>query len=228
MKLRDLPPSEQPRERFVQLGAGGASQRELLAILLRTGTREHDALALADSLFERFGDLTGLACASLFDLRAVAGIGLIKAIEIKAALELGKRAALAQPELRTQIKTPADAAALLMPLCGASEQEEVWVLCLDTRNRVLQGSPQMLYRGSLNSASLRVSELFKQAIRCNAAGVIVAHNHPSFDVSASSNDIHVTRELIKAGKLLEIDVLDHLILSPNSFCSLKERRLGFE
>ncbi len=154
------------------------------------------------------------------------GIGPVKAIEIKAAFELGKRAALAAPEQRPQIKTPADAAQLLMLDMTALEQEEVRTMLLDTRNRVL--STAMIYRGSLNSASMRVAELFKTAIRNNAASIIVAHNHPSGDPAPSQDDIHVTKELIKAGKLLEIDVLDHIIIGHNRFVSLKERRLGFE
>ena len=109
---------------------------------------------------------------------------------------------------------------------GTLEQEEVHTMLLDTRNRVLSSS--MLYRGSLNAASMRLGEIFKEAVRANAAAVIVAHNHPSGDPSPSTDDVRVTRELVKAGKLLEIDVLDHIIIAHNRFTSLKERGMGFE
>jgi DNA repair protein RadC len=226
LHIDGLPEGERPRERFESIGAGGVSQRELLAILLRTGTDARGVLGLADDLLARFGGLAGLLAAPLEDLRAVRGIGRVKSIELKAALELGKRAALASPEHKPQIKTPADAAQLLMPDMAVLEQEEVHTLLLDTRNRVL--ARVMIYRGSLNAASMRVGELFKQAIRANAAGLIVAHNHPSGDPLPSNDDVAVTKALIQAGKLLEIDVLDHLVIGRSRFTSLKERRLGFD
>lgn len=220
-RIGDLPTTERPRERFLQVGPAAASQRELLAILLRTGSSSGSALALADALLMRFGGLAGLARAPLNELQSVRGIGPVKAIEIRAALELGKRAATAVPEERMQIRTPGDAAHLLMYDMGVLEQEEVRTLLLDTRNRVLATST--VCRGSLNSASLRMAEVFKDAIRANAAAVILAHNHPSGDPTPSQDDLHVTRELVKAGKILEIDVLDHLIIGHSRFTSLKER-----
>ncbi len=203
------------------------SQRELLAILLRIGTRGHSALALADDLLRRFNGLSGLARADLVDLQVVPGIGPVKAVELKAALELGKRMILSAPDQqRPQIKSPADAAQLLMLEMGVLEQEEVRTLLLDTRNRVL--SMPMIYRGSLNSTSMRMAEVFKDAIRANSAGLIVAHNHPSGDPSPSAEDVQVTRTLVQAGKLLDIDVLDHIVISQSRYVSLKERGLGFE
>ena len=225
-RIGDLPEGERPRERFLQIGSSGVSQRELIAIVLRTGSGQSNALHLADTLLTRFGGLAGLARAPVRDLTQVRGIGIVKAIELKAAIELGRRAALATPEARPQVKTPADAAQLLMSDMGVLEQEEIRTVLLDTRNRVL--AVPMIYRGSLNSASLRMAELFKEAIRTNAASVIVVHNHPSGDPAPSGDDVHVTRELIKAGKILEIDVLDHIIIGHNRFTSLKERGMGFE
>jgi len=221
LRIGDLPSTERPRERFLQVGPSAPSQRELLAILLRTGGGASSALALADALLARFGGLAGLARAPVAELTTVRGIGPVKAIEIRAALELGRRAATALPEERPQIRTPSDAAHLLMSDMGLLEQEEVRTLLLDTRNRVL--AAPMVCRGSLNSASLRPAEIFKEAIRANAAALIVAHNHPSGDPTPSQEDLHVTRELVKAGQLLEIDVLDHLIIGHNRFTSLKER-----
>jgi DNA repair protein RadC len=221
-----VPEGERPRERFAQLGPGAASQRELLAILLRSGTPRFSALALADVLLSRFGGLAGLTHTPMHELMRTPGIGRVKAIEIQAALELGKRAALATPEHRPHIKTPADAAQLLMLSMSTLEQEEVHTMLLDTRNRVL--ATPMIYRGSLNAASMRMAELFRAAIRQNAAGLILAHNHPSGDPAPSNDDVNVTRELIKAGKLLEIDVLDHIVIGHNRFASLKEKGLAFE
>lgn len=202
------------------------SQRELLAIILRSGAEGVSALQLADAVLMKFGGLIGLAHASLDELQQVHGIGPVKAIEIKAALELGRRLALSTPDTRPQVKTPADAAQLLMPSMSLLEQEEVRVVLLDTRNRVLGTS--MIYRGSLNGASVRVGEVFREAIRSNCASIIFAHNHPSGDPSPSAEDIAVTRALVQAGRLLNIEVLDHIIIAHNRYISLKEQGLGFE
>jgi len=224
--MSDIPEGERPRERFVQAGASAMSARELLAILLRTGSRGLGVLALADELLRRFGNLAGLARADLNELQQVHGMGPVKAIELKTALELGKRMVFTNPDQRPLVKTPADAAQLLMGDMGLLEQEEVRILMLDTRNRLL-GSP-MIYRGTLNAANMRVAEVFRDAIRANSASIIVAHNHPSGDPSPSADDVTVTRELIKAGKLLDIEVLDHLVMAHSRFVSLKERGLAFE
>ncbi len=221
----DIAEGERPRERFMQVGASGMSQRELLAILLRHGPPGDGVMVMADRLLREFGGLAGLARASLSDLQRVRGVGQVKAIEIKAALELGKRMAYSTPDQRPQIKTPADAAQLLMLEMGLLEQEEVRVLHLDTRNRVM--STTMVYRGSLNAAAMRIGELFKEAIRNNCASIIVAHNHPSGDPTPSGEDARATRSMVDAGKLLDIEVLDHLVIGHNSYVSLKERGLGF-
>lgn len=225
--ISDIPEGERPRERFMAVGPAGMSQRELLAILIRMGPRGIGALALADRLLQQFEGLSGLARADLTDLQQVAGIGPVKAVEIKAALELGKRMILSAPDQqRTQIKAPADAAQMLMLEMGILEQEEVRALLLDTRNRVL--SMSQIYRGSLNTATMRIAEVFKPAIRANCASIIVAHNHPSGDPAPSADDVKVTRTLVEAGKLLDIDVLDHIVIAQNRYVSLKERGLGFD
>lgn len=225
-RMSDIPEGERPRERLQDIGAGGLSQRELLAIVLRSGTAGTSALTLADAVLARFGGLNGVARASLVELQAVHGVGPVKAVEVKAALEIGRRMALSAQDARPQVKTPADAAQLLMLHMGLLEQEEVRTLLLDTRNRVL-GTP-MIYRGSLNAAGMRVGEVFREAIRANCASIIVAHNHPSGDPTPSAEDVQVTRALSQAGKLLDIDVLDHIVISQNRYVSLKERGLGFE
>jgi DNA repair protein RadC len=225
--ISDIPEGERPRERFVQVGATGMSQRELLAILLRHGPPGVGVLALADQLLKEFDGLAGLARADMRDMMRVHGVGPVKAIEVKAALELGKRMALSSPDQQhIQVKTPADAAQVLMLAMGTLEQEEVRTMLLDTRNRVL--ALPMIYRGSLNTTSMRIGEVFKEAIRANCAAVIVAHNHPSGDPAPSAEDVRVTKSLVQAGKLLDIEVLDHLVIAQSRYVSLKERGLGFE
>lgn len=159
-------------------------------------------------------------------MEAVKGIGEVKAIKIKAALELGRRAITTSLEERPQVTTPADAANLLMSEMMYLEQEHLRVIILDTRNHVL-GIPT-IYIGSLNTATMRIGELFRSAIRTNAAAVIVVHNHPSGDPSPSPDDVQVTRQIVKAGKLLNIDVLDHIVIGRQRYVSLKERGMGFE
>ncbi len=225
--ISDIPEGERPRERFRAVGPAGMSQRELLAILVRMGPRGIGALALADRLLLEFDGLSGLARADLDELQRIEGIGPVKAVEIKAALELGKRMILSAPEQqRTQIKAPADAAQMLMLEMGVLEQEEVRTLLLDARNRVV--SLAQIYKGSLNTANMRIADVFKPAIRANCASIIVAHNHPSGDPAPSADDVKVTRTLVDAGKLLNVEVLDHIVIAQNRYVSLKERGLGFD
>ena len=226
LRIDDIAEGERPRERFLKVGPTAASARELLAILLRIGPPKIGVIALADELLRKFGGLAGLARADLQDLQQVHGIGEVKAIEIKAALELGKRLMVSNPDQKPLIKTPADAAQLMMADMGLLEQEEVRTLLLDARNRVV--ASMMIYRGTLNAANMRVGEVFRDAIRHSSASIVLAHNHPSGDPSPSADDVLVTKELVKAGKLLDIEVLDHLIIAHNRYVSLKERGLGFE
>lgn len=221
-----VPEGEHPRTRFKEVGPSGLSQRELLAIVLRTGPVGVGALKLADVLLENFGGLGGLARTNIQELQRVQGIGEVKAIEIQSALELGRRMILATMEQRPQIKSPADAAQLFMLDMGRLEQEEVRTMLLDTRLRVI--ATPVIYQGSVNAVSMRVSEVFREAIRHNCTAMIVAHNHPSGDPNPSAEDISVTKTLVQAGKLLDIEVLDHMVVAQNRFVSLKERGLGFE
>ncbi|RPI58568.1 MAG: DNA repair protein RadC, partial [Chloroflexi bacterium] len=167
----------------------------------------------------------GLAQANNEELMAARGLGPAKAAQVKAALELGRRLLVESPDQRPQVRSPADAANLLMSEMSLLEQEHLRVMMLDTKNRVL-GSPTV-YVGSLNTSMIRVGELFREAIRSNSASVIVAHNHPSGDPTPSPEDVAVTRQIAEAGKLLDVDVLDHLIIGRQRFVSLKERGLGF-
>jgi DNA repair protein RadC len=224
--IKDLPAQERPRERLAYVGEGALSTAELLAIILRVGTGGESALAMARRLLATYDGLPGLARASFAELRAERGLGNAKTAQLKAALELGRRMLLATPEDRYVVRSPSDVAQLLMAEMAHLEQEHFRVLYLDTRNRLL-GS-ETVYVGSLNASHIRVAEVFRDAIKRNCAAIIVAHNHPSGDPSPSPEDVEVTRQLVAAGSLLNIELLDHLIIGQQRFVSLRERGLGFE
>ncbi|MGD1996013.1 MAG: DNA repair protein RadC [Anaerolineae bacterium] len=224
--IKELPVQDRPRERLARLGAGSLSTPELLAIVLRTGVGGESALALSRRLLAQFSGIAGLARASLSQLVTERGIGMAKAAQIKAALELGRRLMVAAPEDRPQICSPGDAAALLLPEIGYQEQEHFWVLFLDTRNRLLGSEP--IYKGSLNQSQVRVGEVFREAVRRNCAAIIVAHNHPSGDPTPSPEDVAVTADVVSAGRLLGVEVLDHLVIGQQRWISLRERGLGFK
>jgi len=215
--IHDMPNEERPRERLEHQGAEALSTPEVIAILLRTGSKGENVLALATRLLIEFGGLGGLA-----DVR---GIGKAKAAQLKAGLEMGRRLQIAAPDERAQISSPADAANLLMVEMGYLEQEHLRLLLLDTKNRVL-ASPTV-YKGNVNTSVIRIAEIFREAIRHNSTALIVAHNHPSGDPSPSPEDVRITRQIVEAGNLLGIDVLDHLVIGQGRYVSLKERGLGF-
>ena len=194
--------------------------------MLATILQGANALYEAQQIVVRFGGLIGVGRASLTELESVVGVGPSKAAQIHAALELGRRLVTEPPEARPQVRSPADAAGLLMAEMGLLEQEHMRTLLLDTKNHVV-GSPT-IYVGSVNTTMIRVAEVFQAAIKANCAGIIVAHNHPSGDPSPSPEDVAVTQQIVAAGKLLDIDVLDHLIIGQQRYVSLKERRLGFD
>jgi len=221
LTIRELPPSERPLSRLHHYGPAALSSSELLAILLGTPHQLQDAA----NLLAAFEGLEGLARASLPELQQQPGIGAATAARIKAAFELGQRLVVERPIDRVQIRTPADAANLLMPEMGLLEQEHLRVILLDTKNHVL--AIPTIYVGSVNTMMIRISELFRAAIRRNCPAIIIVHNHPSGAVDPSPEDIAVTRQAVEAGKLLDIELLDHLIVSRTAFVSLKERGLGF-
>lgn len=224
--IRDLPAVDRPRERLARLGPGALSTPELLAIVLQSGTEGENALDMAYRLLAHHGGLVGLARVPFTQLTSERGIGTAKAAQVMAALELGRRMILAQPEDRPVLYTPADAAALLMAEIGYLEQEVFCVLLLDARFKVL--GIQKLYQGNLTMTQIRTGEVFREAIRCNSAAIVVAHNHPSGDPTPSPDDIATTRQLVEAGRLLCIEVLDHLVIGQGRWVSMRDRRLGFE
>lgn len=223
--IRDLPVDLRPRERIVYTGASSLSNAELVAIILRMGGRGENVIRMAERLLVQFGGLPGLAQASFDELCQVHGIGMAKAAQIKAALELGRRLMATAPHERPQVRSPADVANLVMLEMGLLEQEHLRAVLLDTKNVVIRVAN--VYAGNLNTAVVRVGEVFREAIRSNCASIIVVHNHPSGDPTPSPEDVRVTEQLVEAGRLLDIEVLDHLVIGRNRYVSLKERGLGF-
>ena len=224
-RIADLPKDDRPRERLAQLGAQALSSAELLAILLRVGVPGESAVQMGQRLLQDLGGLSGLHRANFDELCAQHGIGEAKSAQLKAAIELGRRLMLESPDERSTINSPADAAALVQYEMGALEKEEMRVILLNARNNVID--IVAVAHGSLNSAQMRVGEVFTPAVRKNAAALIAVHNHPSGDPKPSPDDVAITRAMREAGKLLGIEVLDHLVIGLGSYTSLKEKKLGF-
>ncbi len=224
--IKELPLSERPRERLKLYGASSLSTAELLAIILRTGVEGESVLALATRLLARYGGLTGLAEADFSDLCREKGLGVAKAAQLKAAFELGKRLLVSSPQERPAVRSPTDAANLLLLEMGFLPKEHLRTILLDTKNRVI--SIPTICVGGLNMASARIGEIFREAIKTDASAIILVHNHPSGDPTPSPEDIAFTRQVVQAGRLLDIDVLDHIIIGKQRFVSLKEKGLGFD
>jgi len=223
--IKEMPEGERPRERLELYGEAALSNAELIAIALRTGSRTENAVGLAQRLLTTFQGLAGLAQASVRELCEVSGIGPAKAAQLKAALELGRRLILSSGDSRPQITCPADAANLFLAAMSTEAQEQLRVMLLDSRHRVQRMS--VVYVGNVNTSMIRVAEVFRQAIKDNSSAIVVAHNHPSGDPTPSPEDVRVTEQMVRAGKMLDIEVLDHLIIGKQRYVSLKERGLGF-
>ena len=221
--VREMPEGERPRERLALVGAEVLRDAELLAILFRTGTHKEGAVALAERVLRHFGSLRTMARASLEELQQVPGIGPVKAIEIKAAMELGKRLALHNAPPRTKIRGAADIAALLMTQFKEYEVEHFKSILLNRKNEVLK--VVTISRGSVDGTLAPPAEVFKQAVREGASALIVAHNHPSGDPEPSRADLELTRHLSEAGTLLGIPLLDHVVFGDGRFVSMKERQM---
>jgi DNA repair protein RadC len=204
--------------RICETGPVYASLQELITAIV--GNPE-----TANTLLAKYPTILELAGAHAHELQELPGIGQATATRSKAIFELGRRLSVASPKDRIQVRSPADAANLLMGEMGLLEQEELRVVLLDTRNHIL--TIQTVYKGSLNTSVVRVAELFREAIRRNAAAIIVVHNHPSGDPTPSPEDVSLTRAIISAGQMLDVEVLDHLVIGQQRFVSLKERSLAF-
>jgi DNA repair protein RadC len=226
LPVKEWPESEQPREKLMKHGAEQLSTAELLAILLRVGVKGQDVVSLASHLLVAFGGTLGLYRAGWQDLATVHGMGEAKAVTVRAALELGRRILQAEELDRLQVRSPADVAGLLQIQMGMLEQEHLKVVLLNTKNHVM--GVREVYRGSVNSSQIRTAEVFRDAIKENCPSIVVAHNHPSGDPTPSPEDVRVTRDLVAAGKLLDIEVLDHLVIGRNRYISLRQKKLGFD
>ncbi|MBE9565588.1 MAG: DNA repair protein RadC [Proteobacteria bacterium] len=218
--IRDLPASERPRERMEKYGAEALSTTELLAIVLRVGSRGESALHLAARLLSEFGGLPGIARARIPQLSRLTGMGLAKATQVKAAFELGKRLATSTEGPRTVVRGASEAAALVMEDLRYREQECLAAIFLDVRNQVIQ--VRVLTMGTLTGSPAHPREVFKEALAQGCASLIVCHNHPSGDPTPSKEDIAFTARLVKAAEVMGVPVLDHIVIGAGRFVSLKE------
>lgn len=224
--IRDLPSGERPRERMREYGANHLSNTELIAILLRTGLQGENVLALSSRLLARFNGLAGLGRATFPELCGERGLSEAKVSQLLAALELGRRFVSLTPQERVTIGAPEDVANLVMAEMAPLEQEHLRVLLLNTRRQVL--GVHEIYVGNVDSSVVRAAEVFRPAVRQNAPAVILVHNHPSGDPTPSEPDAIVTRDLVSAGRLLDIEVLDHLVIGDGGrWVSLNAKGIGF-
>ncbi len=224
--IRELPVAERPRERLVSRGAAGLSVAELIALVWASGRPGMSATDLASDALARLDGLQGLARAAGPELQMVPGVGPARAAQLAAAFELGRRALAEWPSARWTIRAPRDLADRLVLQMGRLEREELRVVLLNAKNAVLGTST--VYQGNVSTALVRVGELFRDAVRQHAAGIIVVHNHPSGDPAPSPDDLHLTAEAVAAGRLLDIAVLDHLIIGHDAYVSLRDRGIAFD
>jgi len=221
--VREMPEEDRPRERLARLGPEALRDAELLAVLFRTGTREMGAVALAEGLLKHFSDLRGLMRASLEEIQQVKGVGRVKAIEIKAALELGKRLGAHRARGRLRIRKAEDAAHLLMADFKEYETERFKAILLNTKQEVLKVIE--VSQGGLAGTAALPRDVFRQAVRDGASAMIVAHNHPSGDPEPSHCDLQLTEDLKYTGGVVGVPLLDHVIFGDGRYVSMKERSL---
>jgi DNA repair protein RadC len=219
--LRFLPPADRPREKLLELGVESLGVNELVAILLGSGTRARSALELANHLLDRTGGLEGLSRSSPAALARVPGLKDARVAKILAAFELGRRAASPPLSSRPQFRLPGDAARFLLPRFGTRPLEAFGILVLDTRNRMKQ--LQIVSTGSLSGSLVHPREVFREATMLQGASIIAFHNHPSGDPEPSREDRELTLRLVRAGQILGIELLDHVIVASGRYWSFKER-----
>jgi DNA repair protein RadC len=218
--MKDLSPDDRPREKLVRHGASALGDNELVALLIGSGCQGRDALTVANALLAAYGGLHGLVRATCDDFMRIAGVGRAKGAQIVAALELGRRTLSRSPSTRPQLRCPRDAADYLLPGFGSRPTEQVGVVLLDSKHRVLRTT--IVASGTLNAASVEPRDVFREAAVGGAAAIVLFHNHPSGDPSPSPDDQELTRRLAAAGALMGIDVVDHIILGDGCYCSFKE------
>lgn len=221
MMIRDLHVDDRPRERLIKQGPKSLSNQELIAIILRTGTKQESVLTIANRVLNYFEKLHGLKHATLEEIVSIKGIGEAKAVQLLAAVELGRRLSQKEVDSRFAIRSPKDVASLLMTDMCSLQQEHFVSLYLNVKNQVIH--KQTVFIGSLNSSIVHPREIFKEAVKRSAASIILSHNHPSGNPSPSPEDLEVTKRLQEAGYIIGIEVLDHVIIGNHQYISLKEQ-----
>lgn len=224
LKMKDLPDSERPYERLQKYGAHVLSNSELLAIIIKTGTKDETSVEMAQRLLKMDHESVGLSFLhniSLEQLKKIKGIGNVKAIQIKAVMELAKRISSTFNNERVVIKTPSDVSGHLMEEMRCLKQEELRTVLLNTKNCILKSCTIAI--GGLNVSAVESREVFNEAIKAGSASIILVHNHPSGDPAPSKEDIAFTKRIAEGGEILGIKVLDHIIIGNGAFVSLKER-----
>ena len=221
--VREMPEEDRPRERLARLGPEALRDAELLAVLFRTGTREMGAVALAERVLVHFGDLRSLSRASIEELQQMKGLGAVKAIEIKAALELGLRLAAHTDRQRVRIRSAQDVVDLLMLRFKECETEHFKCVLLNAKHEVMKVLD--VSQGGLDGTAALPRDVFRQAVREGACGVIVCHNHPSGDPEPSRDDLSLTKRLADAAAVLGVSLLDHIVFGDGRHVSIKERNL---
>jgi DNA repair protein RadC len=211
---------DRPREKLGRLGAAALGDNELLALVLGSGTRRANALALANLVLEAASGVHGLAAFSGVELRRIPGVGEAKAAQVVAAVELGRRTLLREPTDRPQLLTPREVAMYLLPEFGARPVEQFGIVLLDVKHRLIRTT--VLTVGTLDRSVVHPREVFREAASARAAGIVLFHNHPSGDPTPSADDLSLTNRLVAAGTLMGIDVLDHVILTATRFVSVRE------
>ncbi len=222
MRIKSLPLDDRPREKMIKNGPETLSDSELLAIILRTGNKNESVISVANKLFNRY-NIKSLSRSGINNLKKELGIGNAKACQIVACFELGRRLAKFKEDKKSAIKNAKDIAKIFIPEMGSLKKEHFKGIYLDSRKRVIK--EETIFIGSLNESVIHPREIFQVALNENAAALILIHNHPSGNPKPSNQDIEITKELIRAGDILGIPVLDHIIIGNNKYVSLREKGL---
>ena len=223
--MRDMPMRDRPRERLKEQGAESLTNAELMAILIRTGLKGENALAMATRILAKYDGLQGMSRIGYPELISERGLSHAKACQIMAGIELGKRVASVRNDDQASIETPEDIANLVMAEMNGLEREHLRIILLNTKNRVVL--IHNLYVGSVNAALVRPAEVFAEAVRWTCPAIAIVHNHPSGDPHPSDEDVAMTRQLIEAGKVLDIEVVDHVIIGRQTYLSMREKGFAF-
>src|SRR6185503_9912351 len=218
--MKEVAPHDRPREKLERLGASALGDNELLALVLGSGSRAQDVLKLSNVVLEQCGGLHGLTRAAAADLRRIRGVGGARAAQVLAAVELGRRTLVRTHADRPRLNTPRQLASYLLPQHGSRPVEQFGIVLLDTKHRLLQ--IKLVSTGSLNATMAHPREVFREAIAGRAAAIVLFHNHPSGDPRPSEDDLALTAQLVDAGQVVGIDVLDHLILADQRYYSFME------